>query len=358
MILLTLSEHVKVVALPSIHITRLRPSHSSILRMGDHLKLLSVLGNIEEFFSSSSTSERNRLALDISATDWRKCTYFLANSNNTTVCTLSLTTLEHVTLTGTAEEKAEMYQQLTTFLDLHHATLPVVIRDKLVKLTMTIARSNWSRYSSEIFPWILSLVSPASLASRPASLQLGLVLLLAAAPPQDLAGVEITELCQKMVTLLELCQKKIVASEDSSSHALDPSASGDSSHTTNPSLDQTGSSALAPVIDPAVREDGSSATTGPTPSLDPVASVDTGSSAPDPVIDPAAREDGSITSTKVAELVLRCLRHIFTWSSISPSLCGSSALINVLFQYSAVEAKSWVSFSAPIIINIMIKSIV
>ena len=142
MILLTLSEHVKVVALPSIHITRLRPSHSTLLRMGDHLKLLSVLGNIEEFFSSSSTSERNRLALDISATDWRKCTYFLANSNNTTVCTLSLTTLEHVTLTGTAEEKAEMYQQLTTFLDLHHATLPVVIRDKLVKLTMTIARSN------------------------------------------------------------------------------------------------------------------------------------------------------------------------------------------------------------------------
>ena len=340
MILLTLSEHVKVVALPSIHITRLRPSHSLILRMGDHLKLLSVLGNIEEFFSSSSTSERNRLALDISATDWRKCTYFLANSNNTTVCTLSLTTLEHVTLTCTAEEKAEMYQQLSTFLDLHHATLPVVIRDKLVKLTMDIARSNWSRYSSEIFTWILSLVSPASLASRPVSLQLGLVLLLAAAPPENLAGTEIAELGQKMVTLLEHCQEKIVASEDSSRHALDPAASEYSSHTTGP----------APIIDPAVSEDGSSATTGPVPSLD------TGSSALG--LDPAAREDGSSASTKVAELVLRCLRHILTWPSIRPSLCGSSALINVLFQCSTVEAKSWVSFSAPIIINIMIKSIV
>ena len=358
MILLTLSEHVKVVALPSIHITRLRPSHSLILRMGDHLKLLSVLGNIEEFFSSSSTSERNRLALDISATDWRKCTYFLANSNNTTVCTLSLTTLEHVTLTCTAEEKAEMYQQLSTFLDLHHATLPVVIRDKLVKLTMDIARSNWSHYSQQMFPWILSLVSPASLASRPASLQLGLVLLLAAAPPEDLAGTEIAELGQKIVTLLELCKEKIVASEDSSSHALDPATSEDSSHTTGltPSLDQTDKgdscSAPAPVIDPAVSEDGSSATTGPVPSLD------TGSSALG--LDPAAREDGSIasTSTKVAEQVLRCLRHILTWPSIRPSLCGSSALINVLFQYSAAEAKSWVSFSAPIIINIMIKSIV
>ena len=303
MILLTLSEHVKVVALPSIHITRLRPSHSLILRMGDHLKLLSVLGNIEEFFSSSSTSERNRLALDISATDWRKCTYFLANSNNTTVCTLSLTTLEHVTLTCTAEEKAEMYQQLSTFLDLHHATLPVVIRDKLVKLTMDIARSNWSRYSSEIFPWILSLVSPASLASRPASLQLGLVLLLAAAPPENLAATEIAELGQKMVTLLELCQQKIVASEDSSSPALGPP--------------DTENNIPAPdtVMDPAVSVEGGS---------------------PAPGLDPAVRE--------VAELVLRCVSHMFSWSS-NPSPCSSSTLINVLFQYAAFETRSLVGFS-------------
>lgn len=329
MILLTLSEHVKVVALPSIHITRLRPSHSLILRMGDHLKLLSVLGNIEEFFSSSSTSERNRLALDISATDWRKCTYFLANSNNTTVCTLSLTTLEHVTLTCTAEEKAEMYQQLTTFLDLHHATLPVVIRDKLVKLTMDIARSNWSRYSSEIFPWILSLVSPASLASRPASLQLGLVLLLAAAPPENLAATEIAELGQRIVTLLELCQKKTAHSGDSiSSPAPDPPDTEDS--------------ISAPALDPAASEDGTSTSTCPGPSQDPAASVDDGSS--DPGLDPAIRE--------VAELVLRCLNHIFSWSSsISASLCSSSALITALFQYSKLEAKSWVSFSAPISIN-------
>ena len=329
MILLTLSEHVKVVALPSIHITRLRPSHSLILRMGDHLKLLSVLGNIEEFFSSSSTSERNRLALDISATDWRKCTYFLANSNNTTVCTLSLTTLEHVTLTCTAEEKAEMYQQLSTFLDLHHATLPVVIRDKLVKLTMDIARSNWSRYSSEIFPWILSLVSPASLASRPASLQLGLVLLLAAAPPENLAATEIAELGQRIVTLLELCQKKTAHSGDSiSSPAPDPADTEDS--------------ISAPALDPAASEDGTSTSTCPGPSQDPAASVDDGSS--DPGLDPAIRE--------VAELVLRCLNHIFSWSSsISASLCSSSALITALFQYSKLEAKSWVSFSAPISIN-------
>ena len=329
MILLTLSEHVKVVALPSIHITRLRPSHSLILRMGDHLKLLSVLGNIEEFFSSSSTSERNRLALDISATDWRKCTYFLANSNNTTVCTLSLTTLEHVTLTCTAEEKAEMYQQLSTFLDLHHATLPVVIRDKLVKLTMDIARSNWSRYSSEIFPWILSLVSPASLASRPASLQLGLVLLLAAAPPENLAATEIAELGERMVTLLELCKEKTAHSGDSiSSPAPDPPDTEDS--------------ISAPALDPAASEDGTSTSTCPGPSQDPAASVDDGSS--DPGLDPAIRE--------VAELVLRCLNHIFSWSSsISASLCSSSALITALFQYSKLEAKSWVSFSAPISIN-------
>ena len=182
-----------------------------------------------------------------------------------------------------------MYQQLSTFLDLHHATLPVVIRDKLVKLTMDCARSNWSRYSSEIFPWILSLVSPASLASRPASLQLGLVLLLAAAPPENLAATtEIAELGQKMVTLLELCQQKIVASEDSSSHALDP------------------------------------------------ADTENNIPAPDTVMDPAVRE--------VAELVLRCLSHMFSWSS-NPSPCSSSTLINVLFQYAAFETRSLVGFS-------------
>ena len=282
------------------------PSAQPPLRMGDQAKLLSISGQLKELFSSSLSSlDRQQLAHTLSeqSINVENCLYFLANSYNDHSVCFTLTTLEHMTLAATAEAKVELYQQLTTFLDLHHATLPVVIRDKLVKLILDIARSNWSRYSQQIFTWILSLVSPASLASRPASLQLGLVLLLAAAPPQDLAGVEITELCQKMVTLLELCQQKIVASEDSSSPALDP-------------------------------PDKENNIPAPDTVMDPAASVEDGS--PAPGLDPAVRE--------VAELVLRCVSHISSWSS-NPSPCSSSTLINILFQYAAFETRSLVGFS-------------
>ena len=153
-------------------------------------------------------------------------------------------------------------------------------------------------------------------------LQLGLVLLLAATPPEDLGCTDIAELGERIVTLLELCQ--IAHSGDSiSSPAPDPPDKEDS--------------ISAPALDPAASEDGTSTSTCPGPSQDPAASVDDGSS--DPGLDPAIRE--------VAELVLRCLNHIFSWSSsISASLCSSSALITALFQYSKLEAKSWVSFSA------------
>ena len=106
-----------------------------------------------------------------------------------------------------------------------------------------------------------------------------------------------------MVTLLELCQQKIVASEDSSSHALDP-------------------------------PDTENNIPAPDTVMDPAASVEDGS--PAPGLDPAVRE--------VAELVLRCVSHMFSWSS-NPSPCSSSTLINVLFQYAAFETRSLVGFS-------------
>ena len=54
-------------------------------------------------------------------------------------------------------------------------------------------------------------------------LQLGLVLLLAATMPEDLSATDIAELGERIMTLLELCQKKIAHSGDSiSSPAPDP----------------------------------------------------------------------------------------------------------------------------------------
>ena len=71
-------------------------------------------------------------------------------------------------------------------------------------------------------------------------LQLGLVLLLAAAPPEDLGGTDIAELGERIMTLLELCQKKIAHSGDSiSSPAPDPPDKEDSISTCRgPSQDQ------------------------------------------------------------------------------------------------------------------------
>ena len=71
-------------------------------------------------------------------------------------------------------------------------------------------------------------------------LQLALVLLLAAAPPEDLGGTDIAELGERIMTLLELCQKKIAHSGDSiSSPAPDPPDKEDSISTCRgPSQDQ------------------------------------------------------------------------------------------------------------------------
>ena len=84
-------------------------------------------------------------------------------------------------------------------------------------------------------------------------LQLGLVLLLAAAPPEDLAGTVIVELGKRIVTLLELCQKKIAHSI--SSPASDPPDKEDS--------------ISAAALDPAASEDDISTSTCPGPSKDP-----------------------------------------------------------------------------------------
>ena len=71
-------------------------------------------------------------------------------------------------------------------------------------------------------------------------LQLGLVLLLAATMPEDLSGTDIAELGERIMTLLELCQKKIAHSGDSiSSPAPDPPDKEDSISTCRgPSQDQ------------------------------------------------------------------------------------------------------------------------
>ena len=304
--------------------------------MGDenssNLKALEAL--LDEFFSPSTTntrkSEIEKILSNFSgqATAWKDCLYFLTNTSNHYVCMFSLTTLETciqqrwVGMLG--GDKAEVRTSLNTFLYQHHASMPIFIRNKLVKLIVDIARSDWPHFYPEFFTQILSLVTPATLASSPASVQLGLTLLLTASeelatPRQNIASSRAAELSRLMVrqvghvttalvTLLELGLERDPKSA-LRTPPPSPSVSADS---------EDSNSMEAPlVLHTALAAPSAQATPSPGPSLEP-----------------GTRE--------VAELSLRCLGHIFTWCS--PSLCVSSRLINVLFQYAALETKSLVSF--------------
>ena len=172
-------------------------------------------------------------------------------------------------------------------------------------------------------------VSPLTCVARDTG-PLGLTMLLTtseelATPRQDIATSRAQELSKLMlrqvghittalVTLLELVLES-EAGRQAGTPPPSPSVSGDS--------EDSNSMDGAP---------GSVPSSGPA-SLIHAASVRllSGNKASSPCLpmEPGTRE--------VAELCLKCLAHIFTWCS--PSLCVSSRLINILFQYAALETK-------------------
>ena len=309
--------------------------------MGDekasNLKALEAL--LDEFFSPSASNVRKAEietllnSFSEQSTAWKDCLFFLTNTNNHYVCMFSLTTLEtviHQRWVGMfGQDRAEIRTTLNNFLSQHHISAPLFIRNKLIKLIVDIARSDWPHFYPEFFTQILSLLTPSSLAS-PGSSSLGLTMLLTtseelATPRQDIATSRAQELNKLMlrqvghittalVTLLELVLES-EAGRQAGTPPPSPSVSGDS--------EDSNSMDGAP---------GSVPSSGPA-SLIHAASVRllSGNKASSLCLpmEPGTRE--------VAELCLKCLAHIFTWCS--PSLCVSSRLINILFQYAALETK-------------------
>jgi len=243
----------------------------------------------------------------------------------------SLTTLEtfiHERWLGMfGQDRAEIRTTLNTFLAQHHNTAPQFIRNKLIKLIVDIARSDWPHFYPEFFTQILSLLTPAAMAT-PGSCQLGLQLVLTtseelATPRQDIAtsrGVELRKLMLGQVSHVTTCIVTLLElglDKDAQSRTPPPSPSV--------SADSEDSNSM----------DGAVTLNQPTSLLHAAAGrVLASERKPSPEIqlplDPGTQQ--------VAEMCLKCLAHIFTWCS--PSLCVNSRLINVLFQYAALENKS------------------
>ena len=280
-----------------------------------NLKALEAL--LDEFFSSSTDNSRKaeieKILTNFSeqSSAWKDCLYFLAASNNQFVSMFVLTTLETIIrqrwVGMFGEDKAEIRATLNNVLYQSHAAVPQFVRNKLVKLLVDIARSDWPHFYPEFFTQILTLLTPSSIQSSPASVELGLIMLLTASeemgsPRPDISSNRAAELRRQMlmqmnhvstclVTLLESCLN--------TDHSRTPSPS-DSSEDSNSMDRQLSYQILHLPLDQHVQA--------------------------------------------VAEKTLACLAHIFTWCDLT--LCVSSRLINVLFQYAFLIIKTQVNIGS------------
>jgi len=303
-----------------------------------NLRALEVL--MDEFFSSATSnarkSEIEKLLANFSSQSaaWKDCLYFLRNTSNQFVCMFSLTTLEtfiHRRWVGMlGSDKAEIRTNLNDFLFQHHKTAPLFIKNKLIKLIVDIARSDWPHFYPEFFTQILSLLAP----STPSTTTLGLTMLLTcseelATPREDISTSRASELRKLMsaqvshISLSLTSLLELVLDKDSHSRTPPPSPSVSNDSEDSNSMD--GPNGLVFTSSPLH-----------TGSLLHAASLKVLNHArkSSPVVqlplDPQGRN--------IAELCLKCFAHIFTWADLTSTV--SSRLINVLFQYASLEIKS------------------
>ena len=264
---------------------------------------------MDEFFSPATTNSRKaeieKLLGSFSeqSTAWKDCLYFLTSTSNQYVCMFSLTTLEtfiHQRWVGMfGADRAEIRTTLNSFLSQHHTTAPQFIRNKLVKLIVDIARSDWPHFYPEFFSQITSLLSGGGSSS---STELGLTLLLTASeelgtPRQDISTNRAVELHKLMLAQLPSVSSCLV-------RLLEAGLGREANTPSSPSDSEDSDSMDAPQPPPTV-------------SL--------------PL---------SAASRDAAVLCLRVVAHLLSWAP--PSHCVSSRLIRTLFLYAALEVRAQV----------------
>ena len=264
---------------------------------------------MDEFFSPATTNSRKaeieKLLGSFSeqSTAWKDCLYFLTSTSNQYVCMFSLTTLEtfiHQRWVGMfGADRAEIRTTLNRFLSEHHTTAPQFIRNKLVKLIVDIARSDWPHFYPEFFSQIMSLVA---VGGSPSSVELGLTMLLTTSeelgtPREDISTSRAMELHKLMLAQLPSVSACLV-------RLLEAGLGREVSNSSSPSDS----------------EDSDSMDTPPPPLT---------VSLP---LSPASKDS--------AVLCLQVVAHLLSWAPASH--CVSSRLIRTLFLYAALEVRSQV----------------
>ena len=257
---------------------------------------------MDEFFSAAASNSRKaeieKLLGSFSeqATAWKDCLYFLTSTSNQYVCMFSLTTLEtfiHQRWVGMfGSDRAEIRTTLNRFLSQHHTTAPQFIRNKLVKLIVDIARSDWPHFYPEFFSQMMSLLS----GGHSSSTDLGLTMLLTSSeelgtPRQDISTSRAQELHKLMLAQL-------------------------------PSV----SSSLVSLLETGLGREGNTPPSGS--ESEDSDSMDT----PSPVT------PQSVLPHHTSLLCLQVVAHLLSWAP--PSHCVSSRLIRTLFHYAALEVKA------------------
>lgn len=284
--------------------------------LASNLRALEVL--LEEFFSPRTDNARKAEmekvlgAFAAQPSAWRDCLYFLSHSANHYVAMFALTTLESfikrrwVGMLGA--DRAEVRTTLHTLLFNHHASAPQFIKNKLIKLLVDIARSDWPHFYPEFLPQVVRLVQAKDTAC------LGLTMLLTASeelatPREDLATARAAELRKLMAGQAP----EVVAALTGVLEAV---------------LEQD-TGARTPPPSPSVSNDSEDSNSMEAPGVAGFKAKSTSPAAP-PCLDPASRQ--------AATLALSCVGHIFTWAPLH--LVVSSKLIHILFQFSGLAVRS------------------
>jgi len=238
-------------------------------------------------------------------------------------------------------QRADIRNALNAFLTTHHTSAPPFIVNKLSKLTVDVAKTDWPHFYPDFFSRVLHL------AASPETMRLGLGTLLIASeelatPREDLPSgrkeelkkflqAEVPQMLHLLTSILEAVMKRRKEAENFKTPPPSPqhpaiadneqalSAASGSFFTSSPvqegSLLHAASAKLA-------WSGGRSEQQRDRPAQSSMALT--------------PQDEGD--ANEVASLALRCVAHLFTWIPISATAFNNS-LIDLLFQFASLGAK-------------------
>ncbi|XP_071749050.1 exportin-6-A isoform X2 [Lepeophtheirus salmonis] len=272
--------------------------------MEENLRGLEAL--LCEFFDERTNNDRKRAiealleGFQSSKGAWKEASYFMTHTRNQYVCMFAINTLESIIhkqwVVLQVSDKSEIRSIITGILKEHNQSTPPFIRNKLIKLLVDIARTDWPHFYPEFF--IKNIYESLE---QKKTLVLGLSTLLIAS--EELA----TPREENVYTLRRQELRKLMNEQV-------------------PRILRTLHNILLKVLSGK----GSRNTPPPSPSHRPHAIktfAPLKSSKENNNLNPLSYEEDE---NEIVELALKCLAHLFSWISLSSV---SLDLTDVLFRY-------------------------